>query len=64
MDILEPVGKTSVQVPGLGKLEGLVYANGVRQFYGIPYARLLKRWTRATLATSWKDGFHDGTELG
>jgi len=64
MDILKPVGKTWVEIPGLGKLEGLVYANGVRQFYGIPYARLPKRWTRASLATSWVDNFHDGTELG
>ena len=59
-----PVGFTTVKVESLGTLKGLVYENGVRQFCGIPYATLTKRWTRSTLATSWKNGVHDGTKLG
>lgn len=60
----KPVGETTLQVAGLGEVKGLLYANGVRQFLGIPYARLAKRWTRSTLADSWPNGFHDGRDLG
>lgn len=59
-----PSGVCELHVPELGTLKGLLYSNGVRQFLGIPYARLAKRWTRATLATSWPDNYHDGRDLG
>lgn len=59
-----PSGEVEQEIPGLGRLKGLVYPNGVRQFMGIPYARLAKRWTRSTLATSWPNDFHDGRDLG
>lgn len=64
MPAREPEGTTNVDVEGLGKLQGLVYTGGVQQFCGVPYGRLVKRWTRAALADSWADGFHDGTNLG
>ncbi|KAH6718645.1 acetylcholinesterase [Leptodontidium sp. MPI-SDFR-AT-0119] len=60
----KPCRVCSITIPGLGSLTGLEYRNGVRQFCGIPYARLMKRWTRSTLATSWENDFHDGTKLG
>lgn len=59
-----PVGTTDLDVVGLGTVRGLIYPNGVRQFCGIPYASLSKRWTYSTLMTSWPDGRHDGTKLG
>lgn len=59
-----PVGTAELEIEGLGKLKGFIYPNGVRQFCGIPYGRLAKRWTRSTLATSWENNFHDGTRLG
>lgn len=59
-----PVGKCSVNLEGLGRLEGWQYSNGVRQFTGIPYATLTKRWTRSYLNTSWNNHYHDGTKLG
>lgn len=61
-----PKGTINVSIAGLGEVKGLEFANGVRQFTGIPYANLAKRWTRSTLKTSWadKNGFHDGTKLG
>jgi carboxylesterase type B len=57
-------GTIERQIPGLGTVKGLLYDNGVSQYCGIPYARLKKRWTRSTLATSWQDNYHDGTRLG
>ena len=59
-----PIGVTELEVLGLGKVKGLLYANGVRQFLGIPYASLKKRWTRSALRDSWPDGYHDGRDLG
>ena len=59
-----PQKKETVEIPGLGSLQGWRYKNGLRQFFGVPFARTQKRWTRATLATEWKDQFHDGTKLG
>lgn len=59
-----PIGERDLQVPGLGTVKGLRYSNGVCQFLGIPYARLVKRWTRSTLVTSWPNDYHDGRDLG
>ncbi|KAH7010706.1 putative acetylcholinesterase [Macrophomina phaseolina] len=59
-----PKGRVSIWVPGLGKLDGLEYSQRVRQFLGIPYARLKKRWTRAELCTLWEGNYHNGTLLG
>ena len=61
-----PVGTSTITIESLGEVQGLKFANGVRQFTGIPYADLAKRWTRSTLKTSWdeKKRFHDGTKLG
>lgn len=59
-----PLRKETVQIPGLGSLQGWRYENGVQQFFGVPYARLSKRWTRATLATEWEGQYHDGSKLG
>lgn len=64
MPLQKPTGTTEIKVPGLGRAKGRVYADGVRQFCGMPYADLPKRWTRATLNKSWKDDYHDGTVLG
>ena len=58
------IGEQNYNIRGLGTVKGLLYANGVRQFCGVPYARLAKRWTQSTLATSWKDNYHGGTKLG
>lgn len=57
-------GQVEREIPGFGKLKGNTFDGGVCQFMGIPYGELAKRWTRATLLTSWKDNFHDGTVLG
>lgn len=57
-------GQVEREIPGFGKLKGNTFDGGVCQFMGIPYGELTKRWTRATLLTSWKDGCHDGTVLG
>lgn len=59
-----PTGRTKHQIESLGTVEGLLFANGVRQFTGIPYGKLSKRWTRSKLNESWPDNFHDGTKLG
>ena len=59
-----PSGEVEMEFPGLGTAKGLVYPTGVRQFMGIPYARLSKRWTRSVLATSWPNNYHDGRDLG
>lgn len=64
MSFKTPVYTCHTHIEGLGKLKGFEYSNGVRQYCGIPYASLAKRWTRSTLKTSWNDGFHDGTVLG
>ncbi|KAM0544373.1 hypothetical protein ACHAPJ_011832 [Fusarium lateritium] len=59
-----PTGTTKVQVEGLGTVKGSTFDHGVRQFAGIKYANLAKRWTRSQLNTSWDHQFHDGTKLG
>lgn len=59
-----PTEETAIEVSGLGTAKGVQYEDGVRQFYGIPYAHLQKRWTRSDLATTWADGRHDGRQLG
>lgn len=59
-----PCGEAELHIPDLGTVKGLLYPNGVRQFLGIPYATLAKRWTRTKLATSWPNNFHDGRDLG
>lgn len=57
-------GNTTLTVEGLGVVEGLEFPTGVRQFSGIPYATITKRWTRSRLNSSWPGGVHDGTKLG
>ncbi|KAH7014278.1 Alpha/Beta hydrolase protein [Microdochium trichocladiopsis] len=59
-----PTGTTTVQIGPLGTATCLSYDDGVRNILGVPYGRLAKRWTRATLADSWPDNKHDGTKLG
>lgn len=59
-----PTGTTTVDIGSLGTATCLSYEDGVRNILGIPYGRLAKRWTRATLADSWPDQKHDGTKLG
>ncbi|KAJ5376803.1 hypothetical protein N7509_013689 [Penicillium cosmopolitanum] len=64
MSFQTPISKCTTTIPGLGRLDGLQFANGVQQFSGIPYADLAKRWTRSILKTSWEGQFHDGTKQG
>ncbi|KAI5294113.1 hypothetical protein KEM52_004686 [Ascosphaera acerosa] len=66
MSLPDPVGTTTIEIEGLGTVKGNVYPGGIRQFCGIPYGYLKKRWTRSVLKTSWEDkgNFHDGTHLG
>lgn len=64
MPAIAPSGTVELEIPGLGKVKGFEFPNGVRHFSSIPYGRLSKRWTRATLATSWENNYHDGTKLG
>ncbi|KAJ5708346.1 hypothetical protein N7488_008147 [Penicillium malachiteum] len=64
MSFQTPVGTCRTNIPGLGVVDGLQYANGVQQFCGIPYANLSKRWSRSTLKTQWNGEYHDGTKLG
>lgn len=59
-----PSGTTSVPIGPLGTATCFIYDDGVRNILGVPYGRLAKRWTRATLADSWADSKHDGTKLG
>ncbi|KAH6995389.1 hypothetical protein EDB80DRAFT_877256 [Ilyonectria destructans] len=59
-----PVDTTAINVPSLGKIKGLLYDNGVRQFCGIPYADLAKRWSRSTLKSNLPGDYHDGTQHG
>jgi len=63
MSFQTPSSKASITIDDLGRLDGFHYANGVEQFCGIPYGTLSKRWTRSTLCTSWKNDYHDGTQL-
>ncbi|KAL4941540.1 Alpha/Beta hydrolase protein [Aspergillus oleicola] len=60
----DPPKQITRHVPGLGTLHGYVWPNGVQRFYGIPYGKFTKNWTRATLVESWQDQTHDGTKLG
>lgn len=60
----KPTGKCTIYIPSLGTISGFRYANGTRQFLGVPYAKLPKRWTRSELRTSLDNGCHDGTKLG
>ncbi|KAF4552159.1 Carboxylesterase-like protein 2 [Elsinoe fawcettii] len=55
---------TTIQIPTLGTIDGLLHPGGVRQFCGIPYASLKERWTRSELLTSWPEGHHDGRQHG
>lgn len=64
MSFQTPDSKCSTYIEGLGKLDGLQYANGVQQYCGIPFAKLPKRWTRSTLNVSWENDYHDGTKQG
>ncbi|KAH7021886.1 Alpha/Beta hydrolase protein [Ilyonectria destructans] len=64
MASLGPTGSTQHHVPTLGTINGLVFSGGIRQFCGIPYAELTKRWTRSTLKTHLPGDFHDGTQHG
>lgn len=64
MSYQTPTSRAELQVGELGSLAGFAYSNGVRQFCGIPYGRISKRWTRAVLADSWAAKLHDGTKLG
>lgn len=64
MSFQTPSSKATIQIEGLGRLDGFQYANGVQQYCGIPYATLSKRWTRSVLRTAWDDNYHDGTKLG
>ncbi|KAB2568565.1 Para-nitrobenzyl esterase [Lasiodiplodia theobromae] len=59
-----PCGTTTIDIPSFGKVKGLVYPSGTRQFCGIPYATLTKRWTRSVLNTSLPNDYHDGTQHG
>ncbi|CAK7207922.1 hypothetical protein SEUCBS139899_010737 [Sporothrix eucalyptigena] len=59
-----PSGTATITVPTLGSISGLVYTNGVKQFCGIPYATLKKRWSRSELTTSLPGGHHNGTDYG
>ncbi|BDD60065.1 hypothetical protein MAP00_005229 [Monascus purpureus] len=59
-----PRGKVKLEIESLGTVQGLEFSSGVRQFTGIPYATLTKRWTRSCLNTSWPENFHDVTKLG
>lgn len=61
---LIPPKNTSIELPGLGTLHGYVWPNGVRQFYGIPYGKFTKNWSRSTLVESWPNQEHDGRKLG
>jgi len=56
---------TTVQIPQLGEVHGTYDANTkTSQFLGIPYAKVSKRWTRATPIESFLEGKHDGTTFG
>ncbi|KAJ5108058.1 hypothetical protein N7456_004733 [Penicillium angulare] len=59
-----PIGTCKTTVPSLGTMDGLLYASGIQQFCGIPYAHLSKRWTRSILNTKWTGDYHDGTKMG
>lgn len=59
-----PQGKVKLEIESLGIVQGLEFSSGVRQFTGIPYATLTKRWTHSRLSTSWPENFHDRTKLG
>ncbi|KAH7043917.1 Alpha/Beta hydrolase protein [Macrophomina phaseolina] len=59
-----PTGTTTIEIPSFGKIKGLLFPSGIRQFCGIPYAQLQKRWTRSTLNTSLPGHYHDGTQHG
>lgn len=60
----KPTQKCTIHIASLGTISGWQYANGVRQFLGIPYATLSKRWTRSQLRTSLPNDYHNGTKLG
>ncbi|KAL1875846.1 hypothetical protein Daus18300_003037 [Diaporthe australafricana] len=59
-----PSSTEIISIPTFGDVKGLVYPSGARQFRGIPYAKLTKRWTRSVLNTTLPNGFHDGTQHG
>lgn len=64
MSFQEPLRVRNTHIAALGDLDGFEYELGVRQFCGIPYATLPKRWTRSRLCTSWPNHYHDGTKMG
>lgn len=59
-----PCDTTPIEIPSLGRIKGLSYPSGTRQFCGIPYARLQQRWKRSELLTSLPEAYHDGTQYG
>lgn len=59
-----PPKRTTVDIPGLGKLHGFIWPDGLRQFHSIPYGRFTKNWTRSTMVESWPGDQHDGTKIG
>lgn len=64
IEMSAPIEQLEIKVEDFGILKGNIFEGGIKQFMGIPYGRLLKRWTRATLETQWKNNYHDGTVLG
>ncbi|KAJ4359846.1 uncharacterized protein N0V89_000402 [Didymosphaeria variabile] len=64
MSFQNPNGYCTADITGLGRVQGRQYPNRVRQFRGIPYATLSKRWTRSCLKTTWEPGVLDATQYG
>lgn len=51
-------------VPSFGKIKGLEFPGGIRQFCSIPYSDISKHWTRSTFETSLSRMIHEGTQHG
>ncbi|KAF5370761.1 hypothetical protein D9758_002121 [Tetrapyrgos nigripes] len=60
---MEPV-LTTIQIPGLGVLEGWQNSDGTKQFFGIPYAQYSERFRNSKEITSWPDNKFDARKLG
>ena len=64
-DMIPEVGSVELEIPNLGKIQGLKYDNTTCQYLGIPYADIPGRFRKSKPAAEpWKGGIWDGTKLG
>ncbi len=63
-DEIPMIGRIELEVPSLGKVNGISYDNQTSQYLGIPYAEIPGRFRRSVPAKEWENRQWDGTKLG